>query len=557
MSEVRLVLRDRERDLSGTIHGSIADCAIAALSAEPETIDELEVAMRRFHTPAEHRFFPRFHQGVDDEAHDAGLVVIDLAARLIVCDSTYSMPLHSGSVSYHDRCGATNVTVPYHLPEDWKISRHALGWSVSADERREKRCADPPLDTRAVLLGKAALEFIVRECFAAFRDRRGEPPSKETFYGDESIPDEATAADLAAIREIHARWLTTPREDLRGQTPRDVLLARKEQISWDMQDRSQQWSALNECPPPIDKASWAYRHAGFGTHQTVIYYDLIRFLLWSSYRSLLTIAESNRAMMSVSDFLATEVLRLAEMREEYLDAANPEYSGRTPRAVMENERARIPEGISGHEAMIDCDCPLCQMQAEMPGPVFWFLDGCNMDDDFAFSFHRTKQEWDEEQRKYEEWNRHWRAREDERKRLGIRYPDAGYSDPDDIWQRSFVAPESAEASQTMRLFAIGSLLCELTTDLKEPVENRMLIERLSRDWGNLREVVGATEACAQLALVDAVVDRFCQSLAEVAVERGDLEFKCRNLTDRLRRFMEPANNPGDDFDSGNGGNLPF
>ena len=41
MSEVRLVLRDRERDLSGTVHGSLAQCAVAALSAEPETIEEL------------------------------------------------------------------------------------------------------------------------------------------------------------------------------------------------------------------------------------------------------------------------------------------------------------------------------------------------------------------------------------------------------------------------------------------------------------------------------------------------------------------------------------
>ena len=46
MIQVRLVVRDRERDLSGTCHGSDADRLIAALSAEPETIAELAAAGR-------------------------------------------------------------------------------------------------------------------------------------------------------------------------------------------------------------------------------------------------------------------------------------------------------------------------------------------------------------------------------------------------------------------------------------------------------------------------------------------------------------------------------
>jgi hypothetical protein len=40
MSEIKLNLVDAERVLHGTIHGSIADRCVAALSAEPETIGE-------------------------------------------------------------------------------------------------------------------------------------------------------------------------------------------------------------------------------------------------------------------------------------------------------------------------------------------------------------------------------------------------------------------------------------------------------------------------------------------------------------------------------------
>jgi len=41
MSEIKLILVDAERVVHGTIHGSIADRCVAALSAEPETIAEL------------------------------------------------------------------------------------------------------------------------------------------------------------------------------------------------------------------------------------------------------------------------------------------------------------------------------------------------------------------------------------------------------------------------------------------------------------------------------------------------------------------------------------
>ena len=51
MSEVRLVVREADEDWSGTVHGSTAMRAIAALSADPVTLDELETAVGRFEKP--------------------------------------------------------------------------------------------------------------------------------------------------------------------------------------------------------------------------------------------------------------------------------------------------------------------------------------------------------------------------------------------------------------------------------------------------------------------------------------------------------------------------
>ena len=128
MSEVRLVLRDAERDLSGTIHGSVGDAAVAALSADPVTIEELNVALERFRaTHGDRGFFAWFGPGINDEPYDAGLVVIDLAARLVVVDSTYSSPGHRG--------------------------------------RRRERAARPEIDVRGIVYGRPLIEFLASGCF--------------------------------------------------------------------------------------------------------------------------------------------------------------------------------------------------------------------------------------------------------------------------------------------------------------------------------------------------------------------------------------------------------
>ena len=42
MSEIRLIIREAEADWSGIVHGGSGDLAIAALSADPVTLKELE-----------------------------------------------------------------------------------------------------------------------------------------------------------------------------------------------------------------------------------------------------------------------------------------------------------------------------------------------------------------------------------------------------------------------------------------------------------------------------------------------------------------------------------
>ena len=202
MSEVRLIVREEGRDWCGTIHGSCADRAIAALSADPVTLEELESAVTRFAKPVPKcRFFGNLSQRRCDEPYDAGLVVIDLVARLIVADSTYSSPGREGVVEYHNGNCCTDKSLRYHLADDWLIATDSTDWQHVADKRRRERAAKPICDGRAVFYGRPMLEFIARETFAAFARR------------DERAADET-------LKQIHAAWLLTSREDLGGACPR-------------------------------------------------------------------------------------------------------------------------------------------------------------------------------------------------------------------------------------------------------------------------------------------------------------------------------------------------
>lgn len=500
MSEVTLTVRDAQRDLHCHVHGSEIDMLVAALSADPETIEELQAALGRFvHREEQRRYFTRFSKGIDDQPWDAGVCIIDLSARLVVMESTYSQPGSEGYVILGNLAGGKEVGLRYHLADDWLFLDQVECWEGLAKERRQARLAAPVLDARTVLYGKVC-EFIARECFT----RAVEVESKE--------PD--VAALRGMISEIHASWLLMPQEDLRGQCPREVLVARHGHLGWDMQDRSDQWSQLGACPPGPSRESAAFRLGGFGTHEIVIYYDLVRFLLWDCCEHV-----KNRPTLS------DEISRLEKLRDEWLEAPNyQDLHGRTPASVVERERLRLPEGGTGAEAMVDHDCPLCQAMADdIGGGYFWFLDGCNMDEGFAFDFrHRTREEWEEEQREHEEWNRKFEEKERARAAAGA----AG-----SVWQASYVNPDVVIDSPAMALFGLGAHLAELTQNLKD-AGKQQFVDDLNRDFGNLRDAVQHPS----FALVDPVVEKMCDTLVAASDAQPPLTAKCDDLERQLKDF---------------------
>jgi hypothetical protein len=414
MSETRLVIVDAETNYVGTIHASMVDRCVAALSAEPENFSELQAALTRYIKGIDNRgplAGLRASPEVRTEPWDAGVVIIDLAARVIAWESTYSQPEPEGSVDYHDGQAATDISIWYRIPDSWEIIESIELYAGCAVSGRARRAVRPPLDARLALYGRPLLDFIIEEVAAlSFLQSANQEESQELIDG--------------WAREIHARWLTTPRADLRGQAPREVLLARREFVDFDLQTRELQWGLLLEAPPCLPRESHAYRYAGFGMHENVMYYDLVRHLICrvieihQSGGSATVDEEMKSDFAAANDDLESQVVRLEQIKQTWLETPDSDSDGRAPANIIESERRRLPLVLRPSDLFVDDDCPICVMVAQEAaagiGMSFQHFDGSHMDNDFAFSFFETRQEWEEENRRMEEFHRDFDRRWNER-----------------------------------------------------------------------------------------------------------------------------------------------
>ena len=378
MSYIRVNISDKDGAMSGDVHGSMTQTLMAALTAEPETIDEYSTAFDRYlKFETDFKLLDSFRRHEDLEPYDAGIIAIDLAGRTVGHDTTYTYPEPSGDVKIPNEFADESdedIYIPYQLPDDWKFVRGIPEFEGARHRNRELRAKNMPFDARPILYGRPLILYIARSV---------------------ALADDPDAEDL--FTEIHVRWLTEPQDALRGKTPREILLDRRDFISFDLHTRFLQYSITKVCPKPLDTKTFAYINAGFGTHEIVVYYDMFRYLLEHCMR---------RREKGFDVQQEEEISKLREIRDTWLREQNGEFRGFSPLEVIELERRRLNMTMSAKDALIDEDCPCCvAMSEDFDTPMFWFLDGCNMDDRYEFSFHKTRDEWEAEQRSYEEIGR--------------------------------------------------------------------------------------------------------------------------------------------------------
>lgn len=397
MSYIRLTISDKSGSISGEMHGSMTEALIATLTAEPETIEEFKCAFSRYvETESDWGPFHCFKPYEDLETYDAGIVAIDLASRTVGYESTYSYPVSEGSVKVPPRFADDadeEIYIRYRVPDDWMFVRSIPLYEGTSSRRRDERAKNFPFDARPILYGRPLTTFIAQAIAEAV---------------------DLNAADL--LSDIHAKWLTTARPELRGKTPREILLEKQRFISADLDTRAHQWSITKVCPVPLARESFAYETAGFGVNEAVVYYYMIRHLLVECAN-----LRETHGQFEVEE----EILRLKDLRDKWLHSRDADFSHRTPRDIIEHERRRLNMRVSAQEALIDENCPCCvDLSQDFETPMFWFLDGCNMDERFEFSFHKTREEYDAEQREWEEHSRRWNEDYERKKAAGLFDEDA-------------------------------------------------------------------------------------------------------------------------------------
>jgi hypothetical protein len=177
-----------------------------------------------------------------------------------------------------------------------------------------------------------------------------------------------------------------------------------------------------------------YDEAPMGREEVVMYFDMCRELISAGWEWCLA---QGTELQDVAGRLRREhelVAILTRVKDEWL--TGPFEGGPPPQSIIECSRRRVPRGagvaIAGmtereadrHE--VDCDCPICNMLADgMFGTAFVGVDGhhLELDDEFAFSLHETREQWEEEQREFAKMSAEFDCKQAERQACGEAEPD--------------------------------------------------------------------------------------------------------------------------------------
>ena len=209
---------------------------------------------------------------------------------------------------------------------------------------------------------------------------------------------------------------------------------------------------------------------------------------------------------------------------------------KSPAYVVQCERLRLPLGISGQQAMTDCDCPLCQMMADS-GPFFWefrsqthgpgipvcavfchtrSLGGSTVvQGGMGGGVEREQQEGAG-------------SGEDEDDTAWLDEEVVEESSP--VWQQLWLSPQErfAGRQRVRHRRPLGRVDCGPA----EAGESQDSIDTLNGDFRSLREAVADPSG----SFVDPVVWRFGEHLASISELRPELSAKCKDLERQLDEF---------------------
>jgi hypothetical protein len=392
-----LIIDPHQCLLADSIHEEYAITMAALVSEDPTDWAEATRVWPRYWTPA-----------VCKDVGEIPLEKVDLSDAIealrgapawVVIDFPNKRLFYAGDIVQLEPDSFLNMNPEEESDDDWLLVTHLPPWwemhadsymgAISQPRESEIR---KRLVNRDLLYGASLLRDLATRLVEA--DEQHDWMSY-TAKGFQKKQHELTI-------QIHRDWLMTPRADLGGRIPRDLLHG---SIAWlDKVIEGQRHRFDRGIPFTGLPKDWDPTNTGpFGRSEMYMYFSLCRTLVTTGW-AVLNEKREERASLPSEEKISLLIADLQDIKNGWMDSSYDDDVA--PNIVIEYERRRVPRGqgvvIDGfdqpganHEA--NCDCPICEMMNDgMFGVGFVSYDGYSLelDNEFAFSMYETRKEWE-------------------------------------------------------------------------------------------------------------------------------------------------------------------
>ncbi len=507
----------------------------AVMSEDPHSWDEIAAYWPRYRTPATSEFLDALPiPPCERDALAAAIensqdwLLLDLVDKRVFTGRNLQRLSHNATLAMVvDERGRQHCPLPIHLPPWWELHEQVDASRIDQPRRSE---IEIPYTNRPLLFGTPMIDDLAARIWAVVGQHR-----IPIDHGNERELDNAW---YALTVEVHRDWLMTPRADLEGRPPRDLLHGAhgwSDSIVWGQRQRFEDGAPMIAAPAEVV----GYDDAPMGREEMIIYFDLCRELIDAGWQW----CRQQDDVYELADKLGSEPpsqLRqwLTTARDHWLQA--PFEGGSPPSFIIECSRRRVPRGAEvpiigmdrceSEQHMPDCDCPICDMlQSGLFGVGFTSLDGhhLEMDDEFAFSTHQFHDDWAREQSEFREMNAAF-ERDIEAHQAKI----AAGEIEEDEFASAWMAPISddplpGDPQGHMRL---AFRLAEIVGDLQTASAPQELIRNLNEAFRQYRESEAAEHQAAAQTLgqqLTATAERYPQLVSKVVDFQSQLDEHAR------------------------------
>jgi len=463
-------------------------------------------------------------------------MTIDLTKKRICIGKSNDPIERDGNYAFGDDSGfGPEFQIPMHLPPWWELHCHVELSMVLQTRDSELKVRKP---NREILWGPELSKDLARRMFSCFvedetlRELLAQLASDFSTLEPSGASDDETVRRLNEMRNqvvsrtiaVHRDWLMTPRSDLGGRMPRECLHGGVDWIDHVIDGHKSRVSGGDELAPlPLSIANDP--EVPMGRSEVCLYFDLCRELIESGwlYLSLHSGHARSSNMRDADEF----VKYLADVKKSWL--CMPYEGGDSPASIIESERHRMPRVIEVGHGVIDCDCPICEMMSAGDfGPTFTGIDGhhLELDEEFAFSLHETREEWEQKQCEFAQMSMEIEQNQIAERRSGGEEDDEFHS----VWKNSYVSQDAIPGDSGGHI-GISFLLADMIGSLKNL--------GAQQDIDDLNSAFRTYRNAGQFELVIATKD-FQQVLENVAQHHSELVSRSADLQHRLDELERKA-----------------